>query len=50
MMAACKICDDPLVIEVDRDDEGEAGGSSSAANEATVPDDLELQCGCHFHW
>ncbi len=41
-MAICKACQDPLVIEVhaeDSDDEAE-----------TTTDDLELPCGCHFHW
>ncbi|RWA03456.1 hypothetical protein EKO27_g11648 [Xylaria grammica] len=39
----CKICEDPLVIEVE-DEEGEDAGPQ------TVPDDLELSCSCHFHW
>ncbi|KAI0017471.1 hypothetical protein F4780DRAFT_594032 [Xylariomycetidae sp. FL0641] len=42
-MATCKVCDDPLVFEVD--DEEAADGEPQ-----TVPDDLELSCGCHFHW
>ncbi|KAI1366196.1 hypothetical protein F5Y08DRAFT_337954 [Xylaria arbuscula] len=40
----CKICEDPLVVEIEEDGDGEDGGSQ------TVPDDLELSCGCHFHW
>ena len=44
-MSQCKACDEPLILRVD-DDEDEG-----ATNEAqTVPDDLELGCGCHFHW
>ncbi|KAJ8108446.1 hypothetical protein ONZ43_g6423 [Nemania bipapillata] len=39
----CTICEDPLVVEVE-DEEGEN------ASPQTVPDDLELGCGCHFHW
>lgn len=40
-MATCKTCEDPLVLEVEDDDTGES---------QSVPDDLELPCGCHFHW
>ncbi|CAM1500865.1 Fc.00g100270.m01.CDS01 [Cosmosporella sp. VM-42] len=47
-MALCKVCDEPLVLRLDPD-ENEAGPSGSNATE-TVPDDLELRCGCHFHW
>ncbi|GAP85837.1 putative ring finger-like protein [Rosellinia necatrix] len=42
--AVCKLCADPLVVEV----EVEEGGEN--ADPRTVPDDLELVCGCHFHW
>ncbi|KAI0134633.1 hypothetical protein BJ170DRAFT_208627 [Xylariales sp. AK1849] len=41
-MATCKVCDEPLILEVEADEvEGEL---------QFVPDDLELRCGCHFHW
>lgn len=40
-MAVCKACEDPLVFQTAEEDND---------NEQTVPDDLELQCGCHFHW
>ncbi|KAI0431704.1 hypothetical protein F5Y09DRAFT_182758 [Xylaria sp. FL1042] len=42
--SVCKICEDPLVVEV------EDGDSEDAGPQKTVPDDLELACGCHFHW
>ncbi|KAI1821395.1 hypothetical protein F4861DRAFT_473150 [Xylaria intraflava] len=42
-MAVCKTCEDPLVVEVEDED-------GSNADPQTVPDDLELICGCHFHW
>ncbi|KAI1183002.1 hypothetical protein F5B17DRAFT_156285 [Nemania serpens] len=42
-ISVCRICEDPLVVEVD-DEDGEN------ANPPTVPDDLELPCACHFHW
>ncbi|TQN72012.1 hypothetical protein CSHISOI_03525 [Colletotrichum shisoi] len=47
MAAVCKACEDPLVIvlEPESDDEG-----YTAEDPQNVPDDLELPCGCHFHW
>ncbi|KZZ94318.1 hypothetical protein AAL_05285 [Moelleriella libera RCEF 2490] len=43
-MSCCKTCEEPLVLllEDDADDE-----TTEVAE--TVPDDLELRCGCHFH-
>lgn len=56
-MAACASCHDPLVIEVELEDEDgdmEMGESSAAAASTSekriVPDDVHLNCGCHFHW
>ncbi len=40
-MTTCKACEDPLTLEVQDEDTGES---------QSVPDDLELSCGCHFHW
>ncbi|KAH8671152.1 hypothetical protein BX600DRAFT_434275 [Xylariales sp. PMI_506] len=42
-MASCKVCDEPLLLQLD-DDVFEGGEPQS------IPDDLELACGCHFHW
>ncbi|KAI1341390.1 hypothetical protein F5Y15DRAFT_355185 [Xylariaceae sp. FL0016] len=39
----CKVCDEPLFFEVEDEEQAEDQGSR-------VPDDLELPCGCHFHW
>jgi hypothetical protein len=41
-MATCRVCDEPLLLEVE-DEEGEGELQS-------IPDDVELPCGCHFHW
>lgn len=55
-MATCKVCDEPLLVPVDdSEDEGPSAGASSssaaaAAAPQTVPDDLQLPCGCHYHW
>jgi hypothetical protein len=45
MMATCKACQDPLVVPLEADDSDE-----EQEQEQTVPDDLTLPCGCHFHW
>ncbi|KAF7558500.1 hypothetical protein G7046_g5670 [Stylonectria norvegica] len=49
-MSLCKVCDEPLVLRLDPDEVVDA--DTDAADDAveTVPDDLELRCGCHFHW
>ncbi|KAI1389916.1 uncharacterized protein F4822DRAFT_218168 [Hypoxylon trugodes] len=41
-MAACKICEQPLTLEVDDED--------GTDEKQFIPDDLKLSCGCHFHW
>ncbi|KAI0393342.1 hypothetical protein F5Y17DRAFT_432915 [Xylariaceae sp. FL0594] len=42
--AVCKVCEEPLVVEIEGEDDGSTGPPQ------TVPDDLQLSCGCHFHW
>jgi len=57
-MATCVSCHDPLIIELepdeDEDEDIEMGESSATGEHAsaarTVPDDVHLNCGCHFHW
>ncbi|KEF60260.1 uncharacterized protein A1O9_05110 [Exophiala aquamarina CBS 119918] len=44
----CSTCDEPLLIEVEADSDVE--NSKAAAKVHTIPDDLELSCGCHYHW
>lgn len=51
----CVSCQDPLVVEItDSDDDEDVGiaASSSGVQGApkSVPDDLKLGCGCHWHW
>lgn len=41
-MSVCKACEDPLVFRPDPEEDDEEVGE--------VPDDLQLPCGCHFHW
>jgi hypothetical protein len=48
-MAVCKVCSQPLVVELDPESFDEAT-SSSVGEASTAPDDLLLACGCHFHW
>lgn len=53
---SCAHCQQPLTLEVDySDDEDEnvsmgAASSSAPAQPKTIPDDVALSCGCHFHW
>ncbi|KAJ4303253.1 hypothetical protein N0V90_002146 [Kalmusia sp. IMI 367209] len=56
-MSVCVACNKPLEVEVefeeDEDDvqmRGSSSGKAPAAAPETVPDDVHLNCGCHFHW
>lgn len=53
-MSLCKVCEESLVLRLDPDEDvdDEAGASSAGPSTVSesVPDDLELPCGCHFHW
>ncbi|KAK1750869.1 hypothetical protein QBC47DRAFT_88608 [Echria macrotheca] len=42
MTAVCRVCNDPLELTMDPEESGDES--------QTVPDDLELGCGCHYHW
>ncbi|KAK4099986.1 hypothetical protein N658DRAFT_473902 [Parathielavia hyrcaniae] len=42
MTETCKSCHDPLTLVLDPEE--------SDSEEETVPDDLLLPCGCHYHW
>nr|POE51159.1 hypothetical protein CFP56_70536 [Quercus suber] len=53
--AVCAKCSNALVVEIDDwsdddDDTGMTGASASTAAPTTVPDDVLLSCGDHFHW
>jgi hypothetical protein len=57
MASECAACHQPLVVEIEleySDEEMETGESSAAgpsgSQPQTVPDDVQLACGCHFHW
>lgn len=43
-MSLCKACEEPLVLSLDPEEDADVAGTE------TVPDDLGLSCGCHFHW
>lgn len=55
-MSLCVACNKPLVVEIEADDDeqyemaGSSSGKAPAAAPETVPDDVQLNCGCHFHW
>ena len=44
----CEVCHEPLFIEIEPDSEVE--DSKTPAQVERVPDDVELSCGCHYHW
>ena len=43
----CASCQEPLSIEVEPDSDFE--DSKAPAQIESVPDDVELSCGCHYH-
>ena len=53
-MALCVACNKPLTLFIESAEEDEEmetmEGSASANTSSYVDDDLQLQCGCHFHW
>ncbi|KAF2011941.1 hypothetical protein BU24DRAFT_266827 [Aaosphaeria arxii CBS 175.79] len=54
-MSTCVSCNQPLVLELEEEEddysmEASSSGKAPAAAPETVPDDLHLNCGCHFHW
>ncbi|EXJ64227.1 hypothetical protein A1O7_00563 [Cladophialophora yegresii CBS 114405] len=44
----CASCQEPLLIEVEPDSDSEE--TKAPAQTESVPDDVELTCGCHYHW
>ncbi|CAD6450904.1 faf8eb4a-ee45-4557-9c06-25fcede9c95e [Sclerotinia trifoliorum] len=46
-MDVCRVCSESLTVQLDPDEDQFEGGSSSLGS---VPDDLQLICGCHMHW
>lgn len=57
--SVCAKCEKPLVVHIEPDSEDEqddvpmGGGNASEAYQqqtTTVPDDVQLSCGDHFHW
>lgn len=49
MADVCAACEEPLLVLIDSDSEEEED-SKNNANSESVPDDVGLSCGCHFHW
>lgn len=53
-MDLCKICNKPLIMVIDPEENDELGLASRSeavqtTGTVTVPDDVGLNCGCHFH-
>lgn len=55
-MSVCVTCQKPLEVEFEPEDYEEdvpmagSSGKAPAAAPDMVPDDVHLNCGCHFHW
>lgn len=55
-METCKACGATLTVLIPHEDNEEQdaylpGASGTASKQGVlVDDDVELQCGCHFHW
>ena len=54
-MSVCENCKKPLEVEIDPDEDedvqmGGSSGKAPAAAPETYTDDVQLSCGCHFHW
>ena len=56
-VSTCAKCQTPLTLEIepsDDDSDVDMTATSSSAQPApatkTIPDDVTLRCGCHFHW
>lgn len=46
----CVSCHDTLWLEVEPDSDAEDSNSKAPATTEVIPDDVELSCGCHYHW
>lgn len=46
----CGVCEEPLLLTIDPDSEDESIPGKTPDQHESVPDDVELSCGCHFHW
>ncbi|ETN39798.1 uncharacterized protein HMPREF1541_06024 [Cyphellophora europaea CBS 101466] len=44
----CASCHDTLWLEIEPDSDDE--DSKAPAKSEAIPDDVELSCGCHYHW
>jgi len=53
-MAECVSCSQPLEVEIELPDDEDVkmGGSVAGPSnmKTTYPDDVHLNCGCHYHW
>lgn len=49
-MAKCCSCEGALTIEIDGADDDDSDSESMIATTQSVPDDVRLACGDHFHW
>ena len=48
MSDLCAACEETLFVLIDESDAEDS--SKALENSESVLDDVELSCGCHFHW
>jgi hypothetical protein len=46
----CASCHEPLLLEIETDSDAEEQDAPSSSTPGSIPDDVELRCGCHYHW
>lgn len=49
-MSECTTCSKPLTIDIDPEEEEDDYDQAVTSSEHEIPDSVELNCGCHFHW
>lgn len=49
-MSQCMSCGKPLTVEINPEEEEEEDYDVAGSSGTVIPDSVELQCGCHFHW
>lgn len=48
-MSQCAACGTPLTLKIDSDEEDDYDQGATSLG-IVVPDSVQLQCGCYFHW
>ena len=49
-MTECVACSKCLTLHIELNEEDEDTNMGGSSMDREVDDDVQLQCGCHFHW